>query len=202
MISLSKGQTVSLAKLANDESLLSIELGLGWDAANTKPKGGGLMSRLFGSNSSGEIDLDASCLVFNNAGDVIDQVWFSQLESKDGSITHSGDNRTGDGDGDDETISVRLSHLPVDAQSLVLTINSFTGQNFNEVANAYCRVIDSDTGNELTRYTLSEQGSHTGIIVAVLKRNNNGQWDFKAIGDPVNGRTIMDMIPSAKRALV
>ncbi|EMC3977027.1 tellurium resistance TerZ family protein, partial [Enterobacter hormaechei] len=95
------------------------------------------------------------------------------------------------GDGDDEVINVNLSRLPANVEYLAFTVNSFRGQSFNDVENAFCRVVDQ-TGKELARYKLTEQGSHTGIVISSLRRNN-GNWDFTALGHACRGRTIDDM---------
>ena len=114
--------------------------------------------------------------------------------SKDGSIRHSGDNRTGAGDGDDEVISVDLSRVPPQIKSLIFTVNSFRGQTFEKVQNAFCRLINAQNNQEVARFNLSCQGSHTALIVAKLYRHN-GEWKMHAIGDNTNGRTFHDMMP-------
>ena len=133
-ISLSKGQTISLAK--ESAGLSKIHMGLGWDPV--KKKVGFLASLLGGGGGGGgDIDLDASCLMFDQAKQLVDIVWFRQLKSKDGAVTHTGDNLTGEGDGDDESIIVDLDRLPAGVQTLVFTVNSFRGQTFDEVENAF-----------------------------------------------------------------
>lgn len=189
MVSLSKNQTVSLKK--ESSSLDKIHFGLGWDPVKREKKG--FFGALFGGASSDSIDLDASCVMLDATGKKLDVVWFRQLKSKCGSVVHTGDNLTGDGDGDDEVINVQLSKLPTDVEYLVFTVNSFRGQTFNDVENAFCRVVDH-TGKELSHYKLTEQGSHTGIIIATLRRNG-GSWDFTAQGHACQGRTIDDMYP-------
>lgn len=181
MVSLVKGQAISLSKTVG-ATLTSIAMGTGWDGVTKKS--------FFGSKQV-EIDLDASALVYSR-GRLIDQVWFQQYNSRDRNIMHSGDNRTGEGDGDDETIRVELSRLSPDVDALVFTVNSFTGQPFSEVENAYTRLVDLNTGNEVARFSLSDQGSHTGLIMAVLKRQGN-DWELKAIGERAAGRTFHDM---------
>jgi tellurium resistance protein TerZ len=184
MISLTKGQAISLTK--NDGGTLKrVAMGTGWDGVKRK---GGFLG--FGGGQA-DIDLDASALVYEGTR-LVDQVWFQQLSSKDGNIVHSGDNRTGDGDGDDETINIDLSRLDSSVSTIVLTVNSFTGQGFSEVQNAYTRVVDLDTGKEVARYSLSDTGPHTGMVMAVLKRQGSG-WEMKAIGDRATGRTFHDM---------
>lgn len=191
-ITLAKKQTISLSKEAS--GLRNVRLGLGWDAA--KPTG--FFGKLMGG--TGDIDLDASCIVADADNNPVDLIWFRQLQSKCGNIQHSGDNRTGEGDGDDESISVNLNALPANVTSLVFTVNSFTGQDFSKVANAYCRIVNADNGKELARINLSDQGNHTGLIMAYLKRDGAG-WNFTAVGDVCNGRTAHDLSHEAAGAV-
>lgn len=191
-LTLSKNQTISLEKTAGT-GLSKISLGLGWDAAKS-----GFFGKLLGSG--GEIDLDASCILLDSELKAIDLVWFRQLKSNDGSIQHSGDNRTGEGDGDDETINVDLQRLPEAVKHLVFTVNSFTGQTFEKVENAYCRIVNSSNKTELARFNLSERGGHTGIVMASLSRESSG-WEFKAIGVTTNGRTVDDLVSLAVQAV-
>ena len=186
MVSLAKGQTVRLEK-SGGGTLTRVAMGLGWDVA--KPKG--FFAKL--SGGGGDVDLDASVLLFDASKQLVDQVWFQQLASRDGSIVHSGDNRTGAGDGDDETIAVDLTKLPATVQTLVFTVNSFLGDSFDRIENAYCRVVDTANGAELARYDLSGAGSHTGQVMAKLTRGGSG-WDMKALGERTTGRTFHDMM--------
>ncbi len=187
-VSLEKGQKISLSKEAGGD-LNKIVMGLGWDVVK---KSGGLFG--FGGSGGEDVDLDASCLVFDEGGNLIDTVWFRQLVSKDGSIRHTGDNRTGAGDGDDEQINVELSRVPANVKSLVFTVNSFLGQSFAQIANAYCRIVDSATNREIARYQLSAQGSHTAQIMAKAYRHN-GEWKMHAIGENGSGRTFQELLP-------
>ncbi|MGZ7458873.1 TerD family protein [Pseudomonas sp. Ma2-10] len=191
-LTLSKQQSISLEKTAGS-ALSSISLGLGWD-----PVKAGFLGKLMGNG--GEIDLDASCILLDSDLQPVDLVWFRQLKSQDGSINHSGDNRTGAGDGDDETIHVDLQRLPAAVKHLVFTVNSFTGQTFEKVENAYCRIVNAGNKSELARFNLSERGGHTGIVMASLSREN-GDWQFKAIGKTTNGRTADDLVNLAVQAL-
>lgn len=185
-ISLQKGQKISLAKEAG-QSLTKVIMGLGWDAAKN--------TGIFGFFRRAEsIDLDASCLLFNTQNELVDVVWFRQLRSKDGSITHSGDNRTGDGEGDDEQISIDLNRIPANVKSLVFTVNNFTGQNFEKVEHAYCRIVNARNQQEIARYNLSAQGKHTAQIMAKIYRHNN-EWKMHAIGQNGMGRTFIDLLP-------
>lgn len=185
-VNLSKGQRISLAKEAGT-TLTKIVMGLGWDAKKTKG--------FFGmGGKQQEIDLDASVLLFDDAKKLLDQVWFRQLQSKDGSIKHTGDNRTGDGDGDDEQIIVNLSTVPANVTSLVFIVNSFTGQSFDQIENAFCRLVDGANNKEVAKYNLSCGGTHTAQIMARVYRKD-GDWKMHAIGEPASGRTFHDMLP-------
>jgi tellurium resistance protein TerZ len=172
-INLEKGARINLAK-ADGGVLKQIKMGLGWDPAR-----------------GDSIDLDASCILMNDAKQVLDQVWFRQLKSKCGNVKHSGDNLTGDGDGDDEVITVNLEGLKPEVKQLVFVVSSFRGQSFDEVANAGCRIYDGN--NVLTSYNLAEKGSHTGLIMVSVYRHNDS-WKVKALGHPTSGRTAGEML--------
>jgi tellurium resistance protein TerZ len=185
-VNLQKGQKISLEKEAGG-ALNQVTMGLGWDAI----KKGGFFG--FGARTE-SIDLDASCVMFDEANRPVDVVWFRQLKSLDGSIVHTGDNRTGAGDGDDEQIIVDLSRVPGNVKSLVFTVNSFTGQNFSQVENAFCRLVNTANQQEVARYDLSVQGAHTAQIMARLYRHN-GEWKMHAIGENGKGRTFDELLP-------
>ncbi len=185
-VNLSKGQKVSLEKRGGG-TLSRVRMGLGWDAI--KKKG------LFGSRSQ-SIDLDASALLFDASGRLVDQVWFQQLDSRDGSVHHTGDNRTGAGEGDDESIQVDLTRVPATVTTLVFTVNSFTGQNFSQIENAFCRLVDETAGDtEIARYTLTGSGTHNAQVMAKVSRDGSG-WTMTAMGIPANGRTFHELLPS------
>jgi tellurium resistance protein TerZ len=185
-ISLQKGQKVALTKPGGG-SLSRVRMGLGWDAIAKKG--------LFGKSRAPSIDLDASCLLFDGGGNLADAVWFRQLRSKDGSVQHTGDNLTGEGEGDDESINVDLTRVPANISQLVFTVNSFTGQDFSQIANAFCRLVDETTGQEIARYDLSGAGPHTAQIMAKLARDGQG-WSMTAIGATASGRTFQHMLPA------
>lgn len=185
-ISLEKGQKISLSKEAGGD-LRRVVMGLGWDAKKKK----GFLG--FGGGDQ-EIDLDASCLLFDEEKQPVDVVWFGQLHSSDGSIRHTGDNRTGAGEGDDEQIIVELGSVPAGVASLVFVVNSFTGQSFEQIENAFCRIVNGANQKELARYNLSCNGSHTAMVMAKLYRHN-GEWKMHAIGESASGRTFMDLMP-------
>lgn len=189
-VSLSKNQSVSLSKQSSS-ALSAITLGVGWDVA--KPTG--FLGKVFGGGSD-SIDLDASAIVLDSRANVVDTIWFRQLKSKDGSIRHSGDNLTGEGEGDDESIAIDLTRLPANIEHIVLTVNSFRGQTFDKVDNAYGRVFETNSNRELARFNISDSGAHTGLVLAVLSRAG-GEWTFKAVGNRANGRTVNDLVSSA-----
>lgn len=165
-----------------------VRMGLGWDAVRKRG--------LFGKKSQ-EIDLDASCMIYDRAGRLVDAVWWKQLKSKDGAIVHTGDNRTGEGEGDDESIIVDLQALPADIATLVFVVNSFTGQDFSQIENATCRLVDSRSETEIARYELSGAGSHNSQVMAKVTRDGTG-WSMTAIGAIANGRTFKDLAPAVQ----
>ena len=193
-VSLAKGQTVSLEKSGG--GVTRLHLGLGWDPVKKQKKG--LLAGLLGGGGDDSIDLDASCIVCDRDKNTLDLVWFRSLKSADGAIVHTGDNLTGEGDGDDEVIKVDTTALAAEACHLVFLVNSFRGQTFDEVDNAFCRVLDDASRDELCRYTLAEKGAHTGVVMGVLSRTDGG-WSFKAVGAPADGRTAEEMSAAAIR---
>lgn len=181
-VNLQKGQRISLEK-ESGTTLQTVAMGLGWDVG-----------------SGPNIDLDASCILFDENKQMIDAVWFRQLRSKDGSVVHSGDNVTGAGDGDDEVITVTLKGVPALVKSLVFTVNSFTGQKFSRVQNSYCRLINRADNAEIARFSLAERGDHTAMVMARLYRHND-EWKMHAIGQPTDGETFAKLIPTIAQFL-
>jgi tellurium resistance protein TerZ len=194
-LSLQKGQSLSLTK-QNGDSMTNVRLGLGWDSAVPAKKG------FFGGTKTVEIDLDASAILFDGDGKHLDTVFFNQLTSQDGSIRHTGDNLTGDGDGDDETLMVNLPNVSPAVRHIVFVITSYSQQTFDMVQNAFCRVIDDSVpgSTEVARYELTESGPYTAMIMSKLSRNGNA-WSFHAIGTPANGRTPGDVRDVAASAI-
>ncbi|MCP3819437.1 TerD family protein [Streptomyces sp. A3M-1-3] len=186
-VNLTKGQQISLTKSGGGD-LTVVRMGLGWKSAPRK----GFLARM----TAREVDLDASAVLFAGK-EPVDVVFFQQLTSKDGSIRHTGDNLVGGAGqgGDDESIVVDLQRVPVHVDQIVFTVNSFTGQTFEEVESAFCRLVDETNGQELARYTLSGGGRHTAQIMAKVHRSGSG-WQMDAIGDPANGRTFQDLMPA------
>lgn len=205
-ITLEKGKPLSLSKLNLDKSssLTSVRLGLGWDPLQAAPQKQGFFGRLMGGGSSHQadnVDLDASALLLDASGNILDQVWFQQLQSGNGAVSHSGDNLTGEGEGDDETISVDLSRIPSQVQAIAFTVHSFRGQQFGAVQGAGCRLLDNN-GRELAKYQLSTQSaplsSATAMLMAVLKRRGN-EWEVTALGEAMQGRTFKDNLNDIRR---
>lgn len=171
-ISLTKGNKVDLSKDA--PGLQNAVLGLGWD---TNQAGGAAF------------DLDASVFMLNAAGKLPAQgnfVYFKNLKSPGNSVEHSGDNLTGVGDGDDESVFVDLSKVPADVNELHFVVNIYDAvarkQNFGQVKNAFIRMYDKESKVEILRYDLSEDfNAHTAVLFGRLYRHN-GAWKFEATG--------------------
>jgi tellurium resistance protein TerD len=171
-VSLSKGGNVSLSKEA--PGLTAILVGLGWDARTT---------------SGSDFDLDASALMLNASGKIVsDQhfIFFNNLTSPDGSVEHTGDNLTGEGEGDDEAIKVNLASVPADVDKIVFPVSIYDaesrGQSFGQVRNAFIRIVNQAGGAELARYDLSEDAStETAMIFGEVYRNAS-EWKFRAVG--------------------
>jgi tellurium resistance protein TerZ len=191
-VNLSKGEKVSLEK-AGAAGLSRVSLGLSWGMREKKG--------FFGSKSV-EVDLDASCLLF--AGQqMVEEVWFRNLATRDGSVRHSGDDRSGGGgaDADNEVITVDLGKLPAQVDALVFTVNSFLNDSFEGIPNARCRLIDASGHRELARFELSlDGGKYTGMVMAKLYREG-AAWHLQAIGEKGTGRTFSDMMPLIARYL-
>lgn len=176
-LTLSKGQNLSLTK--TDPGLKKVLVGLGWDPRATDGQ---------------EFDLDASAFLLGASGKVrssADFIFYNQMASACRSVNHTGDNRTGEGDGDDEQIQVDLSLVPADVQRIAITVTIHDAeqrrQSFGQVSNAFVRIVNEETGSEVVRYDLSEDASvETAMIFAELYQHN-GEWKFKAIGQGYAG---------------
>lgn len=182
-VDLQKHQTVSLVK--NNQPLRSaLVMGLGWEPA-------------FRGKS---IDLDASVIAYDANRKKIDACYFGKLAILNGAVRHSGDNLTGEGAGDDETITVHLDGLPPEVTGLVFTVNSFTGQKFSEVAKAYCRLLD-ERGEELVRFALTGSEPRTAVLMCKFVRQFSGEWEMTALGDFLDARTVRGMVKPGGQAL-
>jgi tellurium resistance protein TerD len=170
-VSLSKGGNVSLSKEA--PGLQAVLVGLGWDVRTT---------------TGADFDLDASALMVGTNGKILsDQhfIFFNNLTSPDGSVEHTGDNLTGEGEGDDEAIKVNLVSVPQEVDKIVVTVSIYDAENrqqsFGQVRNAFIRVVNQADNNEITRYDLSEDAStETAMIFGELYRNG-AEWKFRAV---------------------
>ncbi|MDX2649937.1 tellurium resistance TerZ family protein, partial [Streptomyces sp. PA03-1a] len=183
-VNLQKNQTVSLVK-GGKPLMTSVRMGLGWEPAYRGK----------------DIDLDASVIAYGPQRNHIESCYFGRLTILGGAIQHSGDNLTGEGAGDDEVITVHLGGLPPEVTGLVFTVNSFSGQKFNQVAKAYCRLLDGTTGEELVRFDLTGAEPRTGVMMAKFVRQFSGEWEMTALGDFVDSRTVKGMVKPAAQAL-
>lgn len=176
-ISLNKGGNLSLSK--TDPSLNQVLIGLGWDARAT---------------DGVDFDLDASAFLLG-ANDKVrgesDFIFYNQTRSPEGSVEHTGDNRTGEGDGDDEAVKINLAKVPADVQKIAITVTIHDaqnrGQNFGQVQNAFIRVVNDQTNVEIVHFDLNEDYStETAMIFGELYRHNS-EWKFRAVGQGYNG---------------
>ncbi|HEX5086503.1 MAG TPA: TerD family protein [Nocardioides sp.] len=151
-----------------------VRMGIGWD----KDAGAGVAR-----TGRPEVDLDATALQFTGS-QLFDLAFYNNLTTRDGSVTHQGDNQTGSGEGDDESILVDLArvHAPVD--TILFLVSSYQGQSLKWVANAYCRLVDDETDEELARFTLTLSIEETGAVLALLRRTPAG-WALHAVGEGV-----------------
>ncbi|MEO5366936.1 MAG: TerD family protein [Magnetococcus sp. WYHC-3] len=176
-ISLNKGGNVSLSK--TDPGLNNILIGLGWDPRAT---------------DGADFDLDASAFMLAANRKVVNEkcfIFYNNLKSQDGSVEHTGDNKTGGGDGDDEVIRIRLNTVPDTIQTISITVTIHDAdarrQNFGQVRNAFIRIVNEETGKEIARYDLSEDYSiETAMIFGDVYRHS-GEWKFRAVGQGYSG---------------
>ncbi len=176
-ITLNKGGNVSLTK--TQPSLKNILIGLGWEAR---------------ASDGADFDLDASAFLLGDSGKVrsdSDFIFYNQLKSACGSIEHTGDNRTGAGDGDDETLKIQLDKVPQDIKRVVVCVTIHDAQvrkqSFGQVSDAFMRIVNSDDNAEIVRFDLSEDYStETAMIFGEVYRHND-EWKFKAVGQGFSG---------------
>lgn len=176
-VTLNKGGRLSLSKEA--PGLRLVHVGLGWDSRVT---------------DGADFDLDASAFMLTASGKVrgdADFIFYNQLVSTCGSVTHTGDNRTGAGDGDDEVLIVDLSKVPADITRIVFTVTihdaQARSQNFGQVQNAFIRLDNQESGKEILRYDLGEDYStETALVFGEIYRHND-EWKFNAVGQGYAG---------------
>ncbi|MFN8509346.1 MAG: TerD family protein [Deinococcaceae bacterium] len=176
-VSLSKGGNVSLSKAA--PGLKAILVGLGWNPRSTDGEAFDIDASIFLLDVNGKVRSDSDFIFYNN------------LKSSDGSVEHTGDNRTGQGDGDDEAVKVNLDGVPADVDKLVFAVTIHDAQarrqNFGMVGGAYIRVVNQDGGEEIARYDLSEDSSTEAAMIFGELYRNGGEWKFRAVGQGFNG---------------
>lgn len=176
-VSLSKGGNVSLSK--QDPSLTQLVLGLGWDTRST---------------DGVDFDLDASAFLLTASGKVrndADFIFYNNLKSVDGSVEHTGDNRTGAGDGDDESLIIHLNKLPAEVEKIAITVTIHEAdsrkQSFGQVQNAFIRCVNGVTQNEVARFDLTEDASTETAMIFGEVYKHNGEWKFRAVGQGFAG---------------
>jgi tellurium resistance protein TerD len=173
-VSLVKGGNVSLTKEAGAAGLSSVVVGLGWDVRTT---------------TGDDFDLDASALVVDAGGKVLSDkhfVFYGNLKSPDESVTHTGDNLTGEGEGDDEQLIVNLAGMAAEADRVVFPVSIYDAdkrsQNFGQVRNAFIRIVNQADNAEIARYDLSEDASTETAMVFGEVYRNGAEWKFRAVG--------------------
>jgi stress response protein SCP2 len=198
-INLQKGQRVDLTK--SNPGLSKILVGLGWDPVQNS--GGKLFGSLFGGGNAANIDCDASVIMLG-ANDRLqnnkDVIYFGNLKSNNGSVQHSGDNLTGDGDGDDEQIMVDLKTIPETIQKLVFVVNIYDcikrKQHFGMIRNAFIRIVDPSKNQELIHYNLSDDYSGRTCLVAGEIYRHGTEWKFAAVGNGTNAAGLSEVVRS------
>lgn len=197
-INLKKGQKIDLKK--SNPGLSTVRVGLGWDPVNQG--GGGFLKSLFGSGKA-DIDCDASVFLLNGDSKPIDLIYFGNLRTRNDSIIHTGDNLTGEGEGDDEVILVDLDRIDPNVDKLLFVVNIYDcvrrGQDFGMIQNAYIRITDAKNNSEIARYNLSDDyRGKTGLLVGLIYRYN-GTWKFNAIGEGTRDTGLNDMKKNLER---
>lgn len=216
-INLQKGQTIDLRKNEKGENtydLSQVTIGLGWDV---KTSNSGFLGKLFGSQKEEEYDLDAIAFLLDSNGKIADLgrtvsvgnqqkaffegdiIFFNSLKHLSGQIWLTGDNRTGEGDGDDEQIIVRLNTLEEKYQKIVFIVTIYQGrknnQHFGKVENAFIRAVDAK-GKEIAKFSLSGNESMNGMCSMIFSElyRHNGEWKFRAIGEANQTDSFVDLL--------
>jgi stress response protein SCP2 len=180
---MSAGQSLSLAT-DSGQSLTKVQMAVGWEHTHTAG---------FAGSGAAPVDLDASAVQFAG-GQFFDIAFFNNLATRDGSVVHLGDNTTGKGEGDDETISIDLTKVYAKVDTILFLVSSYQGHSLEYVRNAYCRLVD-DAGVEFSRFTLTLGVQETGLVMAKLVRDGGG-WTMQAIGSGIALKTPTDSIES------
>jgi len=217
-INLQKGQTIDLRKNEKGESiydLSTVTIGLGWDI---RQKEGNFLGKLFGGGKEEEFDLDASAFLLDENGKVAnlgrtaqtsngkqvalfegDVIFFNSLKHPSGNIWLTGDNRTGEGDGDDEKVIVKLDALDEKYKKIIFIVTIYQGrtknQHFSMVSNSFIRAVDAN-GKEITRYTLSGDSSLNGMCSMLFAEayRKDGAWKFRALGEPLPTDNLIEIL--------
>lgn len=192
-ISLKKGQKINLSK--EKKGLSKIMVGLGWDA---EPQGQGCLFALFSRKQNIDCDASAFLLADGRLLDSKDVVYFGRKTHPSGSVAHSGDNLTGEGEGDDEVINVDLSKIPEKYNTVVFTVNIYQAsqrnQHFGMIKNAYIRIVDVAHKTEILKYNLSDNYDNMTTMIAGRLVKDNNEWNFDAIGEATKDNSIDDLV--------
>ena len=177
-VSLTKGQKVDLTK--TNPGLEKVIVGLGWDTNKY--------------DGSSDFDLDACAFLLNASGKVVkdeDFIFYNNLESETKAVIHTGDNRTGEGEGDDEAIIIEFSKVPSHIEKIAITVTIHDAaerhQNFGQVSNAFIRIVNESNNEEILRYDLAEDFSIETVLVIAELYKHNGEWKFSAVGSGFQG---------------
>ena len=177
-VSLTKGQKVDLTK--GNPGLEKVIVGLGWDTNRY--------------DGSADFDLDASAFLLKADGKVLkdeDFIFYNNLESETKAVIHTGDNRTGEGEGDDEQIIIEFSKVPANIERIAITVTIHDAaerhQNFGQVSNAFIRIVNESNNEEVLRYDLAEDFSIETVLVIAELYKHNGEWKFNAVGSGFQG---------------
>lgn len=201
-INLTKGQRVDLTK--GNPNLTNLVVGLGWDPVASSSSKGGFLSSLFGGGASNaSIDCDASVLLLGENGKIQsnkDVIYFGNLKSDDASVTHTGDNLTGDGDGDDEQILIDLKRVSPSIHKILFVVNIYNAQKRNQhfgmIQNAFIRIVNKNSNQEMLRYNLTENYSGSTCLVVGEIYRQGSDWKFAAIGNAITVSGLQEVVKS------
>jgi len=199
-INLTKGQRVDLTK--GNPGLSNLLVGLGWDPVKQSGSKGGFLGSLFGGGSSGaNVDCDASVLLLGENGKIKsnkDVVYFGNLKSNDGAVIHSGDNLTGAGAGDDEQVFVDLAKVSSDVHKILFVVNIYDAQKRNQhfgmIQNAFIRLVNKNSNEEMIRYNLTDNYSGSTCLVVGEIYRHGGDWKFAAIGNGITVSGLQEVV--------